>query len=562
LSRGEHAQRAARSAELFYQMLLGEMLAAQGAYADAQALLMEAARSNGGEPLYRRAVELALESRSGPQALANAQSWLAAWPQSRDANRFVLHILLNLGRIADSAGHLARELQLVPAQEKGDLLAALPGMYGNAADKALAADVAAQALAHTLDEAEHAALAWAALGHIRLRAGQTAQALHALRQAQAAAHTGAAPEPQTRFIAALALQLLHSGVDEVEADIQQQLARRPSLALGLDYASALAARQRLRDARRQLIVLTAAFPRAPAVWAALTSLQLQSGEVAQAQASAERMGELLDAPPEEESQAGERAAQQAQYTVLRAQIAEKQGRWREADALLRSIAGAENALFVQTQRAALLMRQGQVQQALALLRAAPASGAGQQRLKLLAEVDLLRDAGLLRQAHALQTRLHRENPDDAGTAYDLALLAERIGNLDEMEQLLRGIIARHPDYAHAYNALGYSFAERNIRLPEAEQLIRRALDLLPGDPFITDSLAWVKYRLGDLHGARQLLEAAWSRRADVEISAHLGEVLWQLNERERARTIWQHGAALDPDNNTLRQTLRRLGVAL
>ena len=66
-----------------------------------------------------------------------------------------------------------------------------------------------------------------------------------------------------------------------------------------------------------------------------------------------------------------------------------------------------------------------------------------------------------------------------------------------MERLLRRVIELKPDHQHAYNALGYSLAERKIRLPEASELIQKALELSPGEPFITDSLGWVEYRLGN-----------------------------------------------------------------
>jgi len=552
-----HASRAALSAELFYEMLLAELTAVEGAWDEAQALMMEAARTSSSEQLYRRGVEMALQSRSAAQALANAQAWLAAWPASRNANRFVLQILLHVGRVADSAGHLARELTLVPAADKADFLAHIPQLYANASDSLQAADVVEQALAHTLGEPQHAAMAWVVLGHMRLHAGQKAQALAALRQAQAVPPSQVDAPEAAQAIVGLCLQLLQNGVAEVEADIQRHLARHPSLALGVDYASALMAQHRLTEARRQLIGLTAEFPAAYEVWSALASLQLQMGDVAQAHTSTERMGALLKGLPEDEHRNA-----QAQYTVLRAQVAGKQGRWRDADALLRSIEGGETSLFVQTQRAAALLRQGRVQQALERIRSVPARDAREQHRKQLAEVDILRDAGRLRQAYAVQARLHRRNPGDANLAYDLALLAERIGRLDEMERLLRGIIARHPDYQHAYNALGYSFAERNIRLQEAEHLIRHALTLAPGDPFITDSLGWVKYRLGDLDAARQLLETAWATRADVEIGAHLGEVLWRLGDKARARSVWQQSRGKEPHNKTLRETLRRLGVTL
>jgi Flp pilus assembly protein TadD len=129
-----------------------------------------------------------------------------------------------------------------------------------------------------------------------------------------------------------------------------------------------------------------------------------------------------------------------------------------------------------------------------------------------------------------------------------------------MERLLRQIIAAKPDYHHAYNALGYSLAERNIRLPEAKQLIQKALEFAPGDPFISDSLAWVEFRMGNKAEAVRLLEAAYKQRPDAEIAAHLGEVLWSMGQRDRAQAIWREGLLLAGDNETLQQTLKRLKV--
>ena len=165
------------------------------------------------------------------------------------------------------------------------------------------------------------------------------------------------------------------------------------------------------------------------------------------------------------------------------------------------------------------------------------------------------------QAYTLQAAMQKEAPDDVELAYDTAMLAERAGKYDAMEKLLRDIIARKPDFQHAYNALGYSFAERGIRLDEAETLIQKALDMEPGDPFITDSLGWVKFRRGDLAGAQALLEKAYATRQDAEIAAHLGEVLWVQGKRDRAQQIWRQALQADPDNSALKDTMKRLGVA-
>lgn len=543
-------ERAALNAELFYEILVGEIAASEGAFGDAQAMMMEAARSSGNEQLYRRGTELALQSRSGERALANARAWLEAFPASRDANRYVLQILVALNRIADSARYLQREIALTPAPSKPAAYLAITQLYNNAGDRALAADVVEQAMADEIGNPSSGPLAWATIGHMRLGAGQKAAAMQAVQKAQALS-------PDTGAIALLSMELLEAGIADAEPIVQRYLAKNPSAQMRMAYARVLLGQQRLPEARQQLQAITTDSPDFPEAWATLTALQLQAGEITQAQASVERFGQLVPQIP-----AGvARSAAQSQFYLLQAQIAEKQGRYAEADALLRRIEDAPNLLSVQARRAALLARQGKLKEARALIEAVPASGPSQQRLKRLAEVQLLRDADQHAQAYVLQAQLQKQDPDDAELAYDTALLAERAGKFDEMERLLRDIIARRPDFQHAYNALGYSFAERGIHLDEAEQLVRKALDMSPGDPFITDSLAWVKFRRGQLPQALKLLEDAYATRPDVEIAAHLGEVLWASGQQDRAREIWRQGLAASPDNSTLRETLRRLGVS-
>jgi tetratricopeptide (TPR) repeat protein len=137
-----------------------------------------------------------------------------------------------------------------------------------------------------------------------------------------------------------------------------------------------------------------------------------------------------------------------------------------------------------------------------------------------------------------------------------------MGDLVEMERLLRQLIAAKPQDPSAYNALGYALADRNMRLAEARDLIVKALELAPGDPFITDSLAWVTFRMGQSDEALRLLQIAFAKKPEAEVAAHLGEVLWSLNRQSEALTIWREGAALNPANDTLIQTLKRFGVSL
>ncbi|MDF3011567.1 MAG: hypothetical protein K0S03_2363, partial [Burkholderiales bacterium] len=177
---------------------------------------------------------------------------------------------------------------------------------------------------------------------------------------------------------------------------------------------------------------------------------------------------------------------------------------------------------------------------------------------LVAEAQLLRDANRHGDAFDLLGEALAKEPEQPELLYDLALTAEKLERYDLLESHLRKLIQVKPDHAHAYNALGYSFAERNTRLPEARKLIEKALELAPEDYFILDSLGWVQYREGDLKGASETLRRAYGGRPDAEIGAHLGEVLWQLGERDEADRVWQESLKSAPENETLRKTIKRL----
>ncbi len=216
----------------------------------------------------------------------------------------------------------------------------------------------------------------------------------------------------------------------------------------------------------------------------------------------------------------------------------------------------------QSRRASILARQGRLDEARKLLKSLPERNPEEARAKLTAEVQLLRDNKQNQAAYDLLAAASARDPKDHELIYDQAMLAEKLGRLDEMERLLRGVMAAKPDYHHAYNALGYSLADRNVRLPEAKKLIQKALEFAPGDPFITDSLGWAEFRMGNKAEAQRLLQGAFKQKPDAEIAAHLGEVLWSLGKREQATAIWKEGLQLNADNETLLETLKRLRVKL
>lgn len=205
----------------------------------------------------------------------------------------------------------------------------------------------------------------------------------------------------------------------------------------------------------------------------------------------------------------------------------------------------------QVRRAVILAGQGKLDEARTLLKEAAARYAPGKIPFLMAQAHLLREARQNEEAFVLLQDAIREQPDQPELLYDAALLAEKLGRFDVLEAHLRRVIALRPDEAQAYNALGYTFADQGIRLDEAQSLIAKALELAPQDPFIMDSMGWVHYRRGDLESAEKYLSSAYRIRADPEIAAHLGEVLWMRDRREDARKLWREALETAPQNEAL-----------
>ena len=538
-------------ATLFYEILIGEILARGGDPGTGYTLMLEAARRSNDERLYQRATDIALQSRSGESALVAAQAWKGAWPTSREANRYVLQILIALNRIEETAAPLKQELETAPAPGKAASLLALPQLYRRASDKTLAATVVEKALVNDLADPSAGAAAWTAVGRMRLMADNKSGALDAARRGQSL-------DPLSDGPAVLALELMEGGTTDAEPLLRRYLEGKPTPELRMAYARLLLELQRYTEARQQVQIVTQDKPDLIQAWLVQAALQFQDGSLDAAEASLQRFTALAESTTDSESN---RVSMTPAY-LLHAQIAEKRGDYASAEKWLSRIENEKDLFSAQTRRASLLARQGKLTQARALLRSMPAATDEARRMIMLAEVQLLRDARAFDEAYTLQEKVVAQTPDDDDLVYELAMLADKTGRHDVMERLLRQIMQRKPGYHHAYNALGYSFAERGIRLTEARELVLKALSHAPDDPFITDSLGWVEFRLGNLEQARRLLETAYKIRPDAEIAAHLGEVLWSMGEKDRAMVIWKESARLNADNETLRETLKRLGVSL
>jgi tetratricopeptide (TPR) repeat protein len=541
----------ALDAELFYQLLLGEINARGTEPAAGYSLVLDAARRTNDPALYQRAVDIAFHARSGDAALQAANAWKQAFPDSREANRYVLQILLALNRVPDSAAALKHELALAIPQDRDAVLATVPRIYSRVSDKKVAADVVEKALADYLAQPATGAPAWTAVGRMRLAAGDMAGAVDAAQRAQGV-------NPQSEAPALLALELMDPKLPQAEVLVRRYLGGKPLPELRMGYARALLDAQRYSEATQQLQVVTAEKPDYPEAWLVQGTLQLQDNQDAAAEASLKRYLELA----QNQRTGDERNRGLAQAYLSLSRIAEKRKDFPLAGAWLDKIENTQDLVAAQNRRASILAGQGKLPEARKLLKALPERTPEDARMKLNAEVQLLREHKQFKAAYELLGQAIAKPPFDADLVYDQAMIAEKMGNLAEMERLLRQVIAAKPEYHNAYNALGYSLADRNLRLPEAKELIQKALTFAPEDPFISDSLAWVEFRMGNKAEALRILNAAYKMRPDADIAAHLGEVLWSLGQRDRAQSIWKEGLLLNSDNETLQETLKRLRVKL
>ncbi|WPB56565.1 tetratricopeptide repeat protein [Xylophilus sp. GOD-11R] len=555
-----------RDAQLMYEVLVGEISAEGGDAASAYQLLLDAARRSGDDRLFRRAAEVALQARAGDSALIAARAWKDAKPASREANSMVLQILVALNRVEESSLPLAREMALTEPAERIRALNAVPQLYARVTDKKAAQAVVERALAQDLEKPNSPAegtAAWTTVGRMRLAAGDISGTLEAARRAQAL-------DAQSDGAAILALELMAGKTPEAEDVVKRYLVagKPPAPEIRLAYARTLVDAQRSTDAKREIQTVTTESPQYAEGWLVRGSQEAQDGQLADAEKSVGTFLELLPASvgasssPAASPAAAALARSRDQAYLIMAQAAEKRGDAAAANAWLDRISSPQAVASVQLRRASLLASQGKLDEARALLRALPERTPADAKLKLQAEVQLLRDNNRPEDAYQLLAQAHRQNPDDVELTYDLAMNAEKLGRPEEMEKLLREVIAKKPDFHHAYNALGYSLADRGVRLPEARELIMKALSFTPDDPFIRDSLGWVEYRMGHIDEALRILEAAYKTRPDPEIAAHLGEVLWKAGKRDRATEVLKEGLSLNSGNDTLQQVIKRLQVRL
>jgi tetratricopeptide (TPR) repeat protein len=558
----------ALDAELFAQILVSELDLRQGEAAQAIQRMTALARRYKDEQLFRRAVDMAVQARAPEPAVATLKTWRQTLPRSVAAAEVQAQILAALGRANEAAEAARAWIELTPAPQRPAVLLGLPRLVVKGQQAAALVPLLDALLKPWRDAPATRLPALLSTARLRMAAGELSRAVDAAREAQAldATSDGAA---------VIGLELMdHEPGAESLVTTYLNNARPAAGIVRIGYARRLTAAQRFKEAASTLEAATASDPQLASAWLMQGALQLELGQPARARDALKRFVELrhrqvadqaaqASADGADDDEADDGITQQlSQAHLMLAQASEQLGDFQDAQEWLDRLGEQARSPAALTRRASVLARQGRVDEAKTLLMQLPEGTPEQARSKVLSQTQLLRDAQRWQEAYDLLQQANSRFQDDAEFLYEQALLEEKFGKHDDMERLLRRVIQIKPDQQHAYNALGYSLADRGLRLEEARQLIGKALQLAPGDPFITDSLGWVEFRLGNRQDALKLLRDAYDRRPDAEIAAHLGEVLWSDGQRDAALTVWRAGRDRDAGNEVLKQTLQRLKVRL
>lgn len=520
--------------EILFKLMLAEIAVQRGQPQVAVAAFLELAQETRDPRIAQRATEVAWNARDLTAALEAATIWLKTDPGSTQARQVLATLLVSQSQLAEAQPHIEKWIAADPAHV-GQSFLQLSALLGRHKDKAAVVKLM-QALAQPYPGVAEAHLA---VAQAALDANESALALDEGRAALKL-------RPDWELAALFQAQVLQQ---RSNAEAIQYLAGYLNTYPGakdvrLNYARLLVNEKKFSEARSQFETLLAEVPQNADVTLAVALLAIQAKDYDEAETQLRRLLEIHYKDPD-----------MARFYL--GQLNEERGRYDEALKWFGAIGPGDHFISSRVRYAGVLAKQGDLAAARSYLQQIDAQNP-QQRIRLLqAEAQLLRDAHEYQQAFNLLGEALAKQPDAPDLLYDHAMAAEKLNRIDVLEANLRQLIKKQPENAQAYNALGYTLADRNERLPEARALIETALKLAPDDPFIMDSLGWVLYRQGLNKEGLDYLRRAFTLRPDAEIAAHLGEVLWNLGQREQAQKIWSEMLKAHPKNEALLDVVKR-----
>lgn len=523
------------TAAILFDFLLGETALQRGNLDVAVSRYLKLAQTTRDPRIARRASEIALHARHPFAAERAADMWVEYDPDSLDARQTLAAMLVNLGRLDAAFPHLEK-LIAAESENTASAFMQLNQMLSRNPNKG-----------EIFRLIQKLATAYPKLPEAHFAVSQAAWFGGEYETAEAEMSSALALRPEWELAAAQLGRILQrrSGAQAIDF-YRAYLDKYPdSTEVRIAYGKLLIDQGEKDYAGEQLRLLFEKNPEDAEVMVAIGLMATELYDFDLTEKSLKRALELEYPDASAIHFHLARVYEETQQTDL-------------AMASYRQVRRGGRFLPAQIRYADLLAQRGQLEDARQLIRQLPAVNDQQKAHLVLAEAQILRRAGSYQEVFEVLDQGLESLPDYPELLYDRALVADKIGRFEVLEKDLRRLIELRPDNAHAYNALGYSFAERGLRLPEALKLIKKAVELSPDDPYIMDSLGWVYYRMGNLTEGLNYLNRAFAISQDSEIAAHLGEVLWTQGAREDAENIWRSALERDPDNEILLETIKRL----
>ena len=537
--------------ELLYRLMVAEFAVQRGDLDLGAELLLRAARDTSDPRLAKRAFQFSMVSRNFALANQAAQLWALVAPNDPEAVASALALSASSGQTEGLAAALWKRIE--SADDKEQAIGQAAAITGKLADKRAAYSVLNAALRAPVRNLPVTFLALADAAW----AGQNAElALSNARRAQEL-------DPGSE---AAAQRMLEYGlrVDPVVAiaGAKDFIEKYPQTErLGLLLVSRLAERGDYQGALALVQQMRRNVPENFDLQYTEAEVNFRAGRLDEAKALLQQyINVQMQRRQSLNDKTTDAVADASDARLMLVRIAEQEGKLHEAIDQLKLIDEPALEFQVRIHEAVLYGRLGDLAAARKTIEAIEWQSDNERAVLAMSLASIYRDAG--RTDLAIQT-LAKANTDIADSAeikYDLAMLYERQGNFQAFERLMREVMVLRPDDANAYNSLGYTFADQNIRLDEAQRLLEKALSLEPNNPYILDSVGWYLFRTGDYETAIEYLERSYKQLPAADVAAHLGEVYWTLGRKDDARAVWAQALEKDPDNDVLLKTLQRFGV--
>lgn len=524
--------------EFIYRYLVGEVSGQRGDIGTSGAIFYDLARTERDARLAERAAKIAAYGNISNLAVPAIKLWAELDPESSEAQQAMTEVLIATGRIEDAKPFLSKLLEREQTRASGFLY--LNTMLARSPDKE-----------GILALIESLAVPYPGLAEAKFAVAQAAWAANKDDTALSAINQAEKLRPNWDIAALLKGQILFSKSPQAAIDYYYTFLKSNSDAneVRINLAKLLVNQKQFEAAKKEYPTIIQQAKNGPNknvadVTAVIGLLSFQSNDFIAAQNYFQ-----------EAIHSGFKDVDQIHLYL--GQTAERLNQYKSAIEFYKNVALGPHHLEAQISIAQVMVRTESPQKAIAFLDELENLNTEQQIIVIKTQAMIMSRAKQNQEAFDLLDAAVRNLPNTPELVYDYALAAERLQKFDLMESELRRAIKFKPDFAAAYNALGYSFADRNIRIDEAISLIQKGLELSPNDHYMLDSLGWAYYRKGDLEQAVNYLQMAYSINPDPEIAAHLGEVLWHKGRHEQAKKIWDEALILSPDNEVLIATANK-----